>query len=56
MIVFCTTCRGRADHVEKTLPQNLADNPNSKFVLLDYNSQDNLVPYLKANHANDRCV
>ena len=53
MIVFCTTCRGRADHVEKTLPQNLADNPNSKFVLLDYNSQDNLVPYLKANHAND---
>ena len=26
MIVFCTTCKGRAQHLEQTLPQNLADN------------------------------
>jgi hypothetical protein len=43
-IAFCTTCRGRAMHVRRTLPQNIADNPgrDSVFVLLDYNSQDDL--------------
>lgn len=49
-IVFCTTCKGRAQHIEKTLPKNLADNAdyeNCKFVLLDYNSQDHLLEYLK---------
>ena len=52
-IVFCTTCKGRVQHIEKTLPKNLADNAdyeNCKFVLLDYNSPDHLIPYLKANH------
>ena len=56
MIVFCTTCKGRAQHIEKTLPRNLADNtdyPNCKFVVLDYNSADHLLPYLGANHAAD---
>jgi hypothetical protein len=53
-IVFCTTCRGRAQHIKQTLPRNLAENssPFSKFVLLDYNSQDDLVPYLRANCAD----
>ena len=52
-IAFCITCKNRTQHLEKTLPKNLADNEdyeNCKFVLVDYNSQDHLVPYLKANH------
>ena len=50
MIVFCTTCKGRAQHVELTLPRNLADNPTAKFLILDYNSQDHLAAYLRAKH------
>ena len=51
MIAFCTTCRGRAQHVRLTLPRNLADNPgpDSKFIVLDYSSQDDLIEYLRAN-------
>ena len=52
-IAFCTTCKNRAQHLKLTLPQNLADNPNSLFIVLDYNSQDDLVEYLKTNHAAD---
>jgi len=52
-IVFCTTCKGRAHHVKQTLPQNLADNPNAKFVLLNYNSGDDLVKYVMEHHAAD---
>jgi hypothetical protein len=50
VIVYATTCKGRSEHVKQTLPQNLADNPgpDSKFVLLDYNSQDGLDEWLKA--------
>lgn len=54
-IVFCTTCKGRAQHIKQTLPENLADNadyPNVRFVILDYNSPDDLVPYLKAEHGD----
>lgn len=56
MIVFCTTCKGRAPHVKLTLPRNLADNrdhEDCKFVLLDYNSPDDLAAYLKLNHWPD---
>jgi hypothetical protein len=52
-IVFCITCKGRAQHIKQTLPRNLADNanyPNCKFVLLDYNSQDGLLEYLQTVH------
>lgn len=51
-IVFATTCKQRTQHLQKTLPKNLADNSSSKskFVLLDYGSQDHLLPYLKGNH------
>lgn len=52
-VVFCTTCKGRVQHIERTLPQNLADNPEAKFILLDYNSQDHLQQYLKDNHSKD---
>lgn len=44
-IAFCTTCKGRAHHLAKTLPQNMrnnADYPNAVFVVLDYNSTDGL--------------
>jgi hypothetical protein len=51
-IVFCTTCKNRAFHLERTLPQNLADNPTATFVVLNYGSEDNLLdilqPYLKS--------
>jgi hypothetical protein len=55
MIAYCTTCKGRAEHIKITLPQNLRDNPgpDSRFFLLDYASDDDLVPYLKSNHARD---
>ena len=53
-IVFCSTCKGRTQHLEQTLPRNLADNesyPNCKFLVLDYNSGDNLLDYLRDTHA-----
>jgi hypothetical protein len=53
MIAFATTCKGRAQHIKQTLPRNLADNPSAKFILLDYNSPDDLASYLQANHARD---
>ena len=56
MIAFCTTCKGRTVHLKETLPQNLADNAdyaNCKFIILDYNSQDDLLAYLKANHLRE---
>lgn len=56
LIVFATTCKGRLQHIERTLPQNLEDNqtyPNAKFVVLDYNSQDSLVRYLEEKHSRE---
>lgn len=53
-VAFCTTCRGRAQHLEISLPRNLADNaryPNAKFIILDYNSDDHLIAYLQTHHA-----
>jgi hypothetical protein len=54
-IVFAITCKDRAFHIRETLPANLAHNtsPRSRFVLLDYNSPDDLVPYLRGNHARE---
>ena len=46
-IVFCTTCKNRAFHLEQTLPRNLEGNPRSTFVVLDYGTQDNLHEILK---------
>lgn len=52
MVIFCTTCKGRRQHIEQTLPKNLKDNScsNHKFVLLDYGSADGLETYLKSHH------
>jgi hypothetical protein len=55
-IVFCTTCKGRSQHIKETLPRNLADNasyPDCKFVLLDYNDPGDLNKYLLSNHQPD---
>lgn len=54
-IAFVTTCKNRTQHLERTLPRNLADNsayPNAVFVVLDYASADHLVAYLKMQHAD----
>lgn len=51
VIAFCTTCKGRTQHLELTLPKNLADNhdyPHTKFIVLDYNSPDHLTQYLRS--------
>ena len=55
LIAFCTTCKGRTQHLAQTLPDNLADNATyerAKFIVLDYGSGDNLIRYLKVNHAD----
>ncbi len=52
-IAFCTTCKGRTGHIERTLPQNLLDNADyadAVFIVLDYNSPDHLLHYLSVNH------
>lgn len=53
-IVFCITCKNRTQHLKLTLPQNLRDNAHYrpvKFVLLNYGSTDDLMPYLRQTHA-----
>jgi len=54
-IVFCTTCRGRAEHIKRTLPANLSNNRQdySRFLLLNYNSQDDLLHYIVSRHKPD---
>jgi hypothetical protein len=52
-VAFVTTCKNRTQHLERTLPKNLADNPNSLFVVVDYSSQDHLLDYLEENHARE---
>lgn len=49
-IVFCTTVKNRTQHLRETLPRNLADNPKSKFVVLNYSSEDDLLEYLFSTH------
>lgn len=55
-IVFCTTCKGRTEHLSRTLPQNIRDNadyPNCTFVVLDYCDPGPIREYLWANHRAD---
>jgi glycosyltransferase involved in cell wall biosynthesis len=52
---FCLTCMNRRRFIEQTLPHNLAlaNDPSSyEFVLLDYNSGDDLEGYVRAHHAD----
>jgi len=56
VIAFCITNKNRTQHLDQTLPKNLADNidyPDGKFIVLDYNSQDHLSTYLQSNHQSD---
>lgn len=49
-ISFCTTCMGRTHHLRTTLPLNLAGNASHadlEFVILDYNSKDDLETSIK---------
>jgi len=55
-IVFCTTCKNRTQHLKLTLPKNLEDNKDyndCKFIILDYNSQDDISTYLLSRHKSD---
>lgn len=52
-IVFCTTVKNRTFHLSETLPQNLVDNPRSKFVVLNYSTQDDLLDYLFSFHKSE---
>jgi hypothetical protein len=55
IIVFVTTCKGRLEHLEKTLPRNISDNadyPNAKFVVLDYGWDQQLAIYI-AGHGRE---
>ncbi len=52
-IAFCSTCKDRVQHIEQTLPRNIADNADYDdcvFILVDYNSPDHLLQYLKDTH------
>jgi len=54
-IAFCTTCKGRAQHVRKTLPQNLADNAdyeNAVFIMVNYGTEDTLMEELKEGYSD----
>ena len=51
-ISFCTTCMGRLYDLEKTLLKNIEynkDYPNLEFVILNYNSKDELDGWMKEN-------
>jgi glycosyltransferase involved in cell wall biosynthesis len=52
-ISFCITCKGRAEHLKQTLPQNLKNTrnyPNVEFVVLDYDSQDGLGDWIREHY------
>ena len=51
-ISFCTTCKGRLEHLKQTLPANIEackGYPNTEFVILDYDSRDGLEQWIKDN-------
>ncbi|UII25506.1 glycosyltransferase family 2 protein [Fulvivirga maritima] len=51
-ITFCITCMNRLFHLKETLKKNIEDNinyPHVEFVLINYNSQDGLDEWVKAN-------
>jgi len=55
-IAFCTTCRGRVQHLRQTLPRNIVDNKdyeNCVFVVLLYASGTEAKQYLQAHHRAD---
>lgn len=50
-ISICTTCMDRTHDLKVTLPKNIEDNkdyPNLEFVVLNYNSKDDLDDWMKS--------
>lgn len=55
-ISFCITCMNRVEHIKKTLGKNIDDNidyPDLEFVLLDYNSSDDLQEWVFNNFKDE---
>ncbi len=55
-ITFITTCMGRLYNLKDTLPVNIKDNAdykNLEFLVLDYNSDDNLGDWMKENMSEE---
>ena len=55
-ISFCITCMDRLSHLKKTLRKNIKNNedyPNMEFVLLDYNSSDDLEEWVFSNFTDE---
>jgi len=53
-ISFCTICMNRLYHLKETLPKNIEDNinyENIEFVVLNYNSKDDLDCWMKSEMA-----
>ena len=49
-ITLCTVCMNRMTYLMQTLPVNLAENaenPNVEFLVLDYNSRDDMETWIK---------
>lgn len=54
-ISICTTCMDRLDDIKQTYMKNIEDNigyGNIEFILLNYNSKDNLDYWVKSNLIN----
>jgi hypothetical protein len=47
-IIFATTCRNRGMHLRRTLPQNLIDSPDARFLVLDYGSEDDVSEFVES--------
>ena len=55
-IAFCTTCKGRLQHLMQTIPENLKDNAsyrNAVFVVVDYGGQDKLAEFCSENYPEE---
>jgi hypothetical protein len=50
-LAFCTTCRGRTQHLAQTLIRNIRENPGPEaiFVLLDYGDDSGLADFVSDN-------
>src|ERR1700748_3109986 len=51
-ISICTVCMNRLMHLSETLPRNIRENmdyPNVEFVVLNYNSRDDMDNWIKYN-------
>jgi hypothetical protein len=46
-VSFCITVMDRLDHLRRTLPDNIRDNPEAEFVVLDYNSKEDVAGFVK---------